>query len=139
MAFVLDASIALSWVMPDEQTDRTDALFDTLREETAFAPPIWSLETGNALCNALRRGRITETVVWRLAGELLAMPIEIVPAGRAESLKRPLQVAIQCQISIYDATYLELAQRRQLPLATLDLRLRKACSELNVPVLPAHV
>ena len=134
--FVLDASVALSWVFPDEHGDKVAALFQRLVQESALVPAIWPLETGNALQSALRSGRITETQVWTLADDLLSLPVEIDQVSRENALTGPLKIALGSRLSIYDAAYLELAHRRQLPLATLDRRLRAACAELNIPTLP---
>lgn len=138
MAFVLDASIALAWLLPDEGDESTDTLAERLATDSAFAPSIWPLEVVNALFVAARRGRIPQTRVEPLAEQLTIYPIMVEPA----SLKTcfvPAKLAARHKLTVYDATYLELAQRRQLPLATLDRRLCEACSELDIPVLPAHV
>ncbi|HEX5314404.1 MAG TPA: type II toxin-antitoxin system VapC family toxin [Gammaproteobacteria bacterium] len=137
--FVLDASVALSWLLPDERNDGTQTLFQRLVREAALVPAIWLFETGNALRSAVRSKRITAEQAWIVADDLLALPVELDQIGREERLKRALNVALQTGVSIYDAAYLELSQRRQLPLATLDRRLREACAELNIPVLPDNV
>lgn len=79
MAFVLDTSVALARVLPDEGNDATDALCDRLQYERALVPAIWPLEVGNALLVAVRRGRIGDEDMERLVSELSTLPIEVDP------------------------------------------------------------
>ena len=133
MAFVLDSSVALAWLLPDEGSKRTDALADRYEHEDGFVPPVWPLEVGNAMLMALRRKRISKSEFNRFVSALSESPIEV-DAGAP--LADVLALAQQCELSSYDAAYLELAQRRKLPLATLDARLRTACRKLRIPVVP---
>jgi predicted nucleic acid-binding protein len=133
MAFVLDSSVALAWLLPDEANERTDALADRLEQENAHVPSIWSLEVGNALMTALRRKRISDGDFDRCISALSALPIEVDPTA---GLAGVLSIARRFGLTSYDAAYLELAQRRGFPLATLDEKLRQACKALKVPVLP---
>ena len=133
MAFVLDSSVALAWLLPDESSERTDALADRLEHENAQVPSIWSLEVGNALITARRRKRISEGDFERCISALAALPIDV---DAAADLKRVLPLAQRFVLTSYDAAYLELAQRRGIALATLDEELRQACRTLKVSVLP---
>lgn len=133
MAFVLDSSVALSWLLPDEAAERTDALADRLEHESAHVPAIWPLEVGNALLTAMRRKRLTEADFERCFAALSALPIE---TDSNAGLGQVLKMARRFGLTSYDAAYLELAERRNLPLATLDDKLRSACKSLKVPVLP---
>lgn len=133
MAFVLDSSVALAWLLQDEANERTDALADRLEQENAHVPSIWSLEVGNALMTALRRKRISNGDFGRCISALSALPIEV---DTAAGLAGVLLIAQRFGLTSYDAAYLELAQRRGFPLATLDEKLRQACKALKVSVLP---
>ena len=133
MAFVLDSSVALAWLLQHETNERTDALADRLEQENAHVPSIWSLEVGNALMTALRRKRISNGDFERCISALSALPIEV---DAAAGLAGVLLIAQRFGLTSYDAAYLELAQRRGLPLATLDEKLRKACKAFKVSVLP---
>lgn len=133
MAFVLDSSVALAWLLQDEANERTDALADRLEQENAHIPSIWSLEVGNALMTALRRKRISNGDFERCISALSALPIEV---DTAAGLAGVLLIAQRFGLTSYDAAYLELAQRRGFPLATLDEKLRQACKALKVSVLP---
>ena len=133
MAFVLDSSVALAWLLQDEANERTDALADRLEQEDAHVPSIWSLEVGNALMMALRRKRISDGDFDRCISALSSLPIVVDPPAALEGV---LSIAQRFGLTSYDAAYLELAQRRGFALATLDGKLRQACRALKVSVLP---
>ncbi len=133
MAFVLDSSVTLAWLLPDEADERTDALSGRLEHENAHVPSIWPLEVGNALLTAQRRKRISEHEFERCVSALAALPIEVDSPAILGSV---LPIAKRFGLTSYDAAYLELARRRGFPLATLDEKLRKASKALKVSVLP---
>ena len=136
MAFVLDCSVALAWLLPDEGSEPADALADRLEQDSAHVPSIWPLEVGNALLVALRRGRISEGDVTRIAAALAALPVEVDHDAGGAALREVLDLARKLRLTTYDAAYLELAKRRALPLATLDSTLRRACAASRVALLP---
>lgn len=134
MGFVIDASVTLTWCFADERTPATESLLDRVAEERVVAPALWISETTNALLSAIRRGRVTPDHASQLQSLLTDLPIEI---DTAPSDRRALlDMARRHALSAYDATYLLLAQRTALPLATLDARLREAATVEGVPVLP---
>ena len=139
MTFVLDSSVALAWILPDESNPAADVLADHLAYTAALVPSIWSLEIGNVLLVALRRGRISRDDRDRLVKELRDLPVEVDVASTERVLVETLGLADRYDLSTYDAAYLELAQRRGLPLATLDKRLREACAAAGIGVLPEQV
>ena len=120
MAFVLDCSVALAWLFPDEATEVTDHLRDSLVEGRAFAPALWPMEVANVLLVATRRGRIDPDEWEQLYAHLEALPIEIDPVSTSRVWGRTLELANAHRLSVDDAMYLELALRMRLPLATLD-------------------
>ena len=136
MAFVLDCSVTLSWLLPDERGGATDALVDELERTTAVVPAIWPYEVANALLVAQRRTRIGDDDLIRMRRALAALPIEVEPVTSDHVLSAVSDLGRRLEITSYDAAYVELAARRRLPLATLDARLRKACAALKVAVLP---
>ncbi|MGA2718485.1 MAG: type II toxin-antitoxin system VapC family toxin [Candidatus Acidiferrales bacterium] len=134
--FVVDASAALAWCFEDESSSWTDGLLDRLRQgDQIVVPAHWPAEILNGLLFALRRNRIKagqHVVFW---DELLRLPIETEPALNLAQARTALALAEQHGLTIYDAAYLELAQRRDLPLATLDTDLRKAAQVEGVTLL----
>jgi predicted nucleic acid-binding protein len=136
MAFVLDSSVALAWLLPDEANPSADALADRLTQQAALVPAIWPLEVGNALLMAQRRSRIKDEDLLRLAAIVSALPIHVDQSPSAPALGAVLELAKRLGLTTYDAAYIELAQRRALPLATSDEKLRQACVAAKLSVLP---
>ncbi len=134
MPFVLDCSVAMAWVFPDEATATTDALRDKLLTDMAVVPALWPIEVGNVLLVATRRGRIRRGDWKRLHGNLDALPIEIDRETPDRVWQAILPLAWEHKLSAYDAAYLELAVRLRLPLATLDKALHAACRAAKVEI-----
>ena len=136
MAFVLDCSVTMAWIFQDEATEATDRLRDDLVETFASVPALWPVETANVLLVATRRGRIAHHEWPSIRTYLDALPIEVDPVSLSRTWGAALDLAHVHRISVYDATYLELARRLRLPLATLDAELRAAARSADVDVLP---
>lgn len=135
MSLVLDSSATLARVFPDE---RTDAIMDTFRMvgcDGAWVPELWLLEVANVLNVGIRRGRISKANRDGILDDLNELPILIDSEGRNHTWKRTLELADTHRLTIYDATYLELAVRLALPFATLDEDLRTAAEAEGVPLL----
>ena len=116
----------MAWVFADEATRETDRLRESLIGGRAFVPALWPIEVGNVLWVATSRGRITREEWTRVRDSLKALPVEIEPVSAGRVWEAVLTLADQHELSVYDAMYLELALRMQLPLATLDRRLAAA-------------
>jgi predicted nucleic acid-binding protein len=134
---ILDASIALSWLLPGERTDRNQAVRMIIESGTgALVPSIWALEVVNALLAAERRKRISQADSAAAWASLQKLPID----SDLETGKRAgsdiLALARKYKLSVYDAAYLELAMRQSSPLASLDGALREAARALKIPLLP---
>jgi len=136
MPFILDSSVALAWILPDETNPTLDPLCDRLTDDIALVPPVWPLEVGNVLLVAVKRGRLTTKDVSQLITELRALPLEIDAASTERAMEETLALAKKYNVTTYDASYLELAKRRDLPLATLDTKLRHACVSAKIATLP---
>lgn len=135
MSLVLDASLTLSWYFEDERTAAADAVLDQVAEHGAVVPSLWRLEVANGLQGAMRRGRLDAGFRDRALVHLARMPIAVDAETDLHAWTGTLQLADRFRLTPYDATYLELAQRRQFPLATLDRALRTAAGALRVELL----
>jgi len=135
VSLVLDSSLALSWYFEDERTPAADALLDRVADEGATVPGLWRLEIANGLRTALRRKRIDKAFRDRAIAELARLPLTVDPDTDRYAWTTILQLADHFGLTPYDAAYLELAQRRTLPLATLDEPLRTAAPALGVALL----
>jgi predicted nucleic acid-binding protein len=131
-AFVLDCSIAAAWLFADEARPETDNLLDILAEHGALVPNLWHLEVANVLIQAERRGQISTRL------ELLAnLPIITDTETSPRAFREILTLARSQTLTTYDASYLELAIRRGIPLATQDKALVRAANAAQVATLPA--
>lgn len=135
MSLVIDASLTVTWYFDDETTAATEALLDKVSETGAIVPSLWRLEVANAFQSAIRRNRITASYRDRSLTELMNMPIAIDPDTDVYAWTTTLRLAERFALTVYDAAYLELAQRRSLPLATLDSELRQAAPALDIMLL----
>ncbi len=135
MAFVLDCSVALSWYFKDEATDRTNELRERIMEEQLFVPALWPLEITNALLAAYRRKRIVKNDLANILSDLRELPSEVDRETDAMVWEHSLHLAQRHRLSIYNATYLELALRKQASIATLDKELIRASKSAGVKVL----
>lgn len=132
MSFVLDASTTLAWYFEDERSDAGDALLDRVVEQGAVAPSLWRYEVANGLQTAVRGKRIDAAYRDASMAELRLLPIAIDRAGDDLVWGASLGFADRFRLTVYDATYLELAHRRGLPLATRDRKLRAAARALTI-------
>ena len=132
MAFVLDCSLTMAWMFRDEATEATDRLREALLDTRAFVPALWPVETANALLVATRRGRVRQDEWPEIRAYLDALPIEVDPVSGSRTWGAALDLANAHGISVYDAMYLELAERMQMPLATLDRVLLRAAQSAGV-------
>lgn len=139
MPFVLDASVTLAWAFLEERTPYTVRVQESLRSGAAITSAIWPLEVANALLVAERRGRLTSSGVAQFTTMVLSLRVNVEESVSARALHAVLSVAKSQGLSAYDASYLELAMRTGLPLATLDSRLRSAAVAVGVPLLAASV
>ena len=134
-AFVVDCSIAMTWIFKDEVTPRTAELLARLASETALVPGWWFLELTNVLAGAERKGRITPADTARFLAEVSKLDIEIDSESSQRAFDHLLPLCRLHHLTSYDAVYLDLAVRRQLPLASLDEPLRKAAKKMGVTLL----
>lgn len=135
MSLVLDSSVTLSWLYSDELTSATQQVFDRVVTNGAWTPSLWRLEVANSLQSAVRRRRISVEFRDAALTDLALLNITIDPDTDTFAWSATLRLAERCGLTLYDAAYLELAQRLELPLATLNQELCAAASELGVTLL----
>ena len=131
---VLDASTAIGW-MVDTPTPRIArrALHLLQSGTIGIVPELWYYEVSNALITAERRGRASmQTVSGHISDlERLAAFLEVGPTTPSALIA----AARQSGLTAYDAAYFELALRRNLPLATLDGKMRTAAQKAGIDLL----
>lgn len=132
MPFVLDASVTMAWAFGDEALPYANRVLTLLSDDSAEVPGIWPLEVTNAILNGERRHRLQPADTMRFTALLRALPIRVVDTSVDHAMDRILELARANSLSAYDASYLALAMRAGLPLATQDERMRAAANEVGV-------
>ncbi len=132
MRFVLDNSVVMRWLLEDGSAERlayADKVLVLLEQAEALVPGIWSLEAANVILKSQAKGRVSVARVAEFLGLLHLMPITTDTSTASRALGDTLHLARRFNLSSYDASYLELALREGLPLATLDGDLRDALAQ----------
>lgn len=134
MAFVADASVTIAWVVVSQASPETNRLLDEISTGTVVhVPGLWPYETTNVLLTLERRGKISSREAHDTHGFYRRMKLIVDPVDRTH-VEAARVLAVQHQLTLYDATYLELAIRLGLPLATKDSALLRAAVAVGVPL-----
>jgi predicted nucleic acid-binding protein len=137
---VLDASMALSWLLPDEASDAAIAVQSYLaKADGVWVAAHWRLEVANSLCMAERRKRLDAAGVAQAVALFTQLPVVVDPETNEHASAETLSLARQHTLSVYDAAYLELALRRGAALASFDGPLRLVAKKLGVALLPPKI
>lgn len=132
MTLVLDTSVALAWSFGDEKTAAIDALIVRVMSDGAVVPSLWRYEMANGLMMGVRRKRCDEKHRDDILAYFAALDIQTDAESDAHIWAATLQLAALCDLTVYDASYLELAQRKRFPLATTDAALTRAAKQMGV-------
>ncbi len=132
MPFVLDASIAACWAFEDEDHPGAALALERIRADEARVPSLWWFEVRNVLLINERRGRISETDTAGFLRDLSRLGVTL---DRSPDEAALLSLARRHRLTVYDASYLELARRDALPLATLDADLACAAQAEGVALV----
>ncbi len=127
--FVLDASVTMRWFFGDgkpQELAYAGRVLDAMQEVDALVPVTWGLEVANVLAKAEEKALVTEARSGVFLRMLEEADIKVDGDTFEHALSDTLQLARRYKLSAYDASYLELALRLGLPLATLDEDLQKA-------------
>ena len=135
--FVVDNSVVMSWCFKDETNQYADAVLDKLSETTAIVPSIWPLEVVNVLLVAERRKRLKQADSIRFITLLSKLPIVVEHEWPEKMMTDLLALGRAKDLSSYDASYLDLAMRKDCPIATLDERLMEAAKDISVTIVIA--
>lgn len=130
MSFVVDCSVAARWLLPDEATTYTDAVFDLLNEQDAVVPALFLSEFANVFLKLSRQRKLPPELALGAVQRFAALGIEI--DRNAPDPERLFTLGNHYGLSAYDATYLELALRRGVPLACWDGGLKSAADKAGL-------
>ena len=138
MSFVLDNSVAMLWLLPQSNPAGlalADKVLTQLQSDGAMAPSLWTLEAANVIAKCQRLGKITQAQASAFVALIEGLGIVVDASTSQRALHDTLDLARQFRLSAYDAAYLDLAMREQLPLATLDEDLQTAAMQAGVKLL----
>jgi predicted nucleic acid-binding protein len=133
-SMVIDCSVVMAWCFEDESSLYAGEILERLAQSKAVMPAVWPLEVANALVVAERRKRLTEADATRFISLLTSLPITVDVESANRVFPDIIALARRYELSSYDASYLELAMRHALPLATTDEKLKKAAQCAGVTV-----
>jgi predicted nucleic acid-binding protein len=132
MPFVVDASVTMAWSFDDENHPVAASALSRIRDDEAFAPSLWWFEVRNALAMGERRGRTSEQKTAEVLLHLAELSVSI---DEQPDEKAIFRLARKRRLTFYDASYLELAQRRNFALATLDSAISRAAKAEGVEMI----
>jgi predicted nucleic acid-binding protein len=135
VSFVLDNSVTMRWFFGDgkpQEVAYAGKVLDAMKNARARVPATWGLEVANVIAKTEAKGWVTEARSEVFLEMLDGVDIEVDAATFSHALSHTLQLARRYKLSAYDASYLELALRLGLPLATLDEDLQKAAKRAGV-------
>ena len=130
--FVLDCSVTMAWCFEDEVDAYTDAVLDALPGGEALVPCLWPLEVANVLVVGERKKRLTPAQSKRFVELLQSLPVVVEPDSGHRPIGEILVLARELSLSAYDASYLDLAARSGLPIATKDGGLATAAARYGI-------
>jgi len=129
-ALVIDSSVAAAWCFPDERTDYSNGVLRAISTPLeVIAPRLWAYEVRNAVLMGVRRKRVTRVAALEFLKSISALPIRLADPLSYETV---FTLADRHGLTVYDAAYLELAIREDLPLASLDNALCEAARSSGV-------
>jgi len=135
MSLVLDSSVTLAWAYSEETTAAVREVFAIMVKSGGWVSSLWRLEVANVLEMGVRRKRHNAAFRDSTLEDLALLPIATDGETEKQAWGTTLRLASRHRLTLYDAAWLELAQRRALPLATLDVELRAAGEKEGVPLL----
>jgi predicted nucleic acid-binding protein len=135
VSIVVDSSVTLAWVIHDEKSALTERILEMVLDGGAWVPTIWRLEVLNGLQQAVKRRRLDQKSRDDAIIDLSNLNIVVDPDTNTFAWSHTVELADRFGLTSYDASYLELASRRALPLATLDRALRAAGKKLGISLL----
>jgi len=133
MAFVLDNSIAVRWLITDQRTPYSDFVLSRMTLEDVYVPAIFCIELTSVLMKERNKGTVTASAVDTFF--LLLDQFDLRFAKPKTDLQLLFRQAGTHRLAPADTTYLLLASERSLPIATADIRMQEAARRAGVPLL----
>jgi predicted nucleic acid-binding protein len=130
-ACVVDASVVIKLFITEPLSERAETLFTGLAagSQVFLVPDLLYVECTNILWKNVRRAGLAKVDAHEILRRLRALALHVTPT--AELCESALALALERDISAYDACYVELARRRSVPLVTADERLARKVSAVH--------
>ena len=136
MSAVLDASIAVAALSPDEQGEFSATHLAVLMLPNLIVPPIWALEVMHVFRRKVQRATITQDAADQALDTLAFVAVQTLDLPATHCFEAIERLSRRHRLSPYDASYIDAAMRTGLPLATLDRALISAARLEGIPLLP---
>lgn len=134
--FVIDCSTTMSLFLPDEKNpDYANIIHNQLKNKDCIVPSIWCYEIANVLLSCKKRNRLDDKQINKIANLIYKLPIDIENNNLHFIHDNVFNIASLNELSIYDASYIELAIRFNCSIATLDKKLIDIAKKLNIGLL----
>jgi predicted nucleic acid-binding protein len=132
---VLDASAALSLVLPDEDSEKVQAFISSISPDTnLIVPPLWWYECANVLLTEIKRKRLEASEAREALAALWTLPVETDVVPTPVSSAYIFHIGLTRDVSAYDVAYLCLSELHGAVFLSLDEGLRKTAQEIGIPV-----
>lgn len=135
MSIVVDCSVAVPWFLSDESHLKSDDILKKVLNEGMIIPNLFYFELANVFKTALYKKRILQDKIQSMVQLLLKLPIQVTEIHPSTLFSDVIGFAVKQQLSVYDASYLWVAQHHDIPLATFDVLLQKAAYTMGIEVL----
>ena len=131
--FILDCSVYMSWCLREETSGVSSRILNSLTKNTIVVPSLWLYEVANTLAVSVRRKKLTTAEAQMLVNDIPLLSISF-DAPMVENVSRVFQVANEYKLSAYDAAYVELALRLNIPIASLDKDIIRVSKKTGIPL-----
>ena len=136
MIYVFDSSFVGALIIPDEKNPQVDRMYGKIEnEDEKYAPHLLWYEITNVFRKLIQRRRFTGDQVMQFYPKLAAIRLTIDNESGINYSKKLLRLSNDYNLSSYDAAYLELAERKNAVLCTLDEGLRAAAKKYGAAVI----
>ena len=135
MILIVDASTTLEWFLPGQFSLTAAASLKVARRSLVVVPAIWVFETQNVLLKCIRQRKLTSADAQDIRTELSLISTRVMEVPDQETIRGVWEIATHQTMTFYDAAYVELAWRLNLPLASSDTAIRAAATVLGIKLL----
>jgi predicted nucleic acid-binding protein len=137
LAQVIDASVAVGWCVKSQSTALSEGALKAVRADGGFVPPQFWFEVLHAIARAERRGSVTTETIEKFLDAMPDLPLTMDGGHECPGMVGLFHLARRYRLNIYDVSYLELALRLDLPLATRDVALARAAEQAGAKLFTA--